>query len=170
MNRRSVLKSIGIGTAAVIAAPTLLLQTACAKKVSTWVRSIIGAMEEIASLLPAQADLIGRVVAVAKEFDKAYLDGKFADAIIIFTNLTRLINDLIIAAGAVAPPFVKTALGLAAIAIRAIAVILQEQGESNQAAVRKAMRGTSEEADALRNIRALSNPDAIDQLLKAVQP
>lgn len=170
MNRRSVLKSIGIGTAAVIATPTLLLQTACAKKVSTWVRALISPLEEIKPLIPSQSVLIDRVIAVAKEFDKAYQEGKFKGAVTVFTNLTGLVSQLITAAGVTAPPIVKTALALASIAIRAIAVILQEQGEANPAAVRSTMRGTSEEADALRNIRTLANPESIDQVLKAVKP
>lgn len=123
MNRRTILK-----TGALTAGMLMLsgAQVACGKNLSLYVNIIVGALKELSPLLPGQAQLIAKAIAIAETFDRAYREGKFTDAIAIFENLAGVLGEIADAAG-VTNPQVRTALAVAGIALRAIAVLLKSR-------------------------------------------
>lgn len=166
MNRRELIKS-GAVTAGVVAFGGL--QSACTpKSLSFWVQSVVGALEEIAPLIPAQAANIKKIVAVAKDFDAKYQAGAFADALTIFQNMTSLIDDLVRDIGVNLTPQIKVALSVAGIAIRTIALLLKQQGES-QPTIARAVRGGAQ-SQAISTVSRLADLNAIDVIYAASKP
>jgi hypothetical protein len=134
------------------------------------VQSVVGALDEIAPLVPAQAANIRKIVAVAHDFDAAYKAGKFADALTIFTNLTSLVDQLVADIGTALSPQIKTALAIAGVAIRTIALLLQQQGNNAPAAVTAAMRTSARPSSEIENVNRLADVGAIDAIFAAAKP
>lgn len=161
MNRREVLKGAGVTTAVVAFGG---LQAACKPaNLSFWVQSVVGALTEIANLIPGQGAFIKKIITVAQDFDAAYKAGKFSDALTLFTNLTSLIDQLVGDIGGQLSPQIKTALAIAGVAIRTIALLLKQQGEK----VPSVSAISSPEID---NVRRLANERAIDAIYDAAKP
>lgn len=161
MNRRELIKGAGITTAVVALGG---LESACKPKDLTfWDETIIGALEEVAVLVPAQVPSIKKIVAVVRDFDAAYKANQFSNALALFTNLTSLIDTLITDLGIGISPVIKTALALANIGIRAVALLLKQQGESLPA-----IKATK--SPAINNVRRLANEQVIDAIYRAAKP
>jgi len=166
MNRRDLIKSGAAGVGVVALGG---LQINCKPKdVSFWTGSVIGGLEEIAVLVPVQAANIKKIVAVMRDFDSAYAAGKFADALTFFQSATSLIDQLIIDLGVNLDSQIKTAIAIAGVAIRMIALLLQRQGESQPEVVAAVAQGA--QAKAVKTIRRLADEKALDTIYAAAKP
>lgn len=165
ITRRSMLK---VGTVAGLGAVGGFAFTAPAcpdkKNLSFWDETIIGALEEVSLIVTSQAANIKKIVAVIRDFDAAYKAEQFANALSLFTNLTSLIDTLITDLGVGISPVIKTALTLANIGIRAIALLLKQQGENIPAVV------NASPSPQIENVRKLANLKAIDAIYQASRP
>lgn len=159
MNRRQMIKQSGLTIGAVaIGGPLVLTQVACDKKdLSFYVSTVVGALKDLSPLLPGLGDKIATAIKVAEEFDKAYKDGKFENATVLFNNLAGVISQIIAAAG-IDNQQVKLALAVTSIAIRAIASLLKSQAPAGL---------TASHAPQLATIERLANAGAIDAAYKA---
>lgn len=172
ISRRSMLKTstvAGLGMVGGLA----LTGLACDKKnLSGWVTAIVSAFTEMKPLL---GDLglsqvvinkisgwIGTAAKVAKDFDAAYVAGKFADAVTLFNNLGGLIAQIAGELGATDNRIIKLALVSISIARIAIATLLSNQAQASPEAMSAvASAPTSNTAE----IKRLANVN-IDGLLK----
>lgn len=166
MNRRELIKS-GAVTAGVVAFGGL--QIACKpQNLSFWVQSVVGALEEVAPLIPGQSQAIKKIVKLAQDFDAAYQAGKFTDALTLFQNLTSLIDQLVSDIGGQLSPQIKTALAIVNVALRTIALLLKQQGES-QPTIARAVRGGAQ-SQAVSTVNRLADLNAIDAIYAASKP
>lgn len=163
MNRRSF-----IGTGAMVTGGAALGMVTMAPscnppKVSTYVRAFTGALGEIKLILPAQGAIIDRMIKVAEDFDKANLAGKFEDAKTFLLNLVSLFDQFTADLGVNVPLPVKTALLIAGVAIRAIAVLID--GELS----RQPSMAARAEAGEVNKLKQLADEGAINAALKAIK-
>lgn len=161
ITRRTALK---LGGAATVGVLTLGV-TSCGKDISLYTATVIGSLEELVPLLPGQATKLRQAIAVAKTFDVAYRDGKFASAASIFENLTTIISEIIAGVGVMSET-VKLAVAVGGVALRAIAVLLRQQ--STQPAVAAAVAASDSSAKAM--IEQMANPKVIDAVVETVKP
>lgn len=153
---RGALAAGGFAIGAGFTAP----QCSSPKNLSVYVQTVVGALEEIAPLLPGSAQLIAKAAKVAKEFDKAYREGKFTDAVALFENLAGFISQIAGDLG-VNNPTVKVALAVAGIATRAIAVLLKSQ-ETEPAVARARSTATSAQRRQVSLVNRLAAPSAVE--------
>ena len=164
LNRRRFIQTGALAGAGAL----VVSQTACGPKVSFYVATIKGALIELKPLLPGAAQLISTAVKVADDFDAAYRRGDFADAITILKTLAGNIGQIADDAG-VSTPQIKGIIAVAAIALRTIALLLDEQ--STQPAVAAARKkATKPQAAAAAEVHHLSNPGVIDAIFMAAKP
>lgn len=170
MNRRNF-----IGTSAAAGAGALVLsQAGCnPKNLSPYVQTIIGALEEVAPLLPGVSGKITAAIKVARDFDAAYKRGDFASATQIFESLAVNVSQIITDVGVNLSPEIKAGLAVVGIALRAIAVLLKSQSE--QPVVAKAIsRAKTSSAppppSAENRILTLADPAALDKAFQAAKP
>ncbi len=169
MNRRVALQSIGTGTASVaVFGPVVFLQGCSPKNLSVYVQTVVGTLHELQPLLPDASANIAKAIKIASDFDKAYRDGKFADAIAVFSNLSGVISEIATDAG-VDNSTVKVALAVAGIAMRAIAVLLQSQS-ANPAVANARVGASSEQRRQAALVEKLANAGEIDRLFSMVRP
>lgn len=164
MNRRTML---GVSGAAAVG---VAVTTACpgAKNLSVYVQTVVGALREIGPLLPGAAGLIAKAITIAEDFDKAYREGKFDNAKVLFENLAGVISQIATDAG-VNNAQVKVALLLAGIAMRAIAVLLSVQASNPEVAAALRSRTSPADQRQLALIKKLANEDVINQLFAEVK-
>lgn len=174
MNRREMISTSGLGIAG-FAVGTGFTAPACgAKNLSGWVSSIVGAFAEMKPLL-SQLGLsqvivdkvsqwIDTAAKIARDFDQAYRDGKFADAVTLFNNLGGIVAQIAAELGQTDNRIVKLALVAIAVARIAIATLLNDQSSDPQVA--RAVRGAAANP-AVVEIRRLASAD-IDKLMKAL--
>lgn len=172
MNRRqmistSALAAGGFALGGAMTAP----QCSGARNLSTYVQMIAGGFSEMKVLLPdlglsqsmvaRVAELLDKGVAIAKDFDKAYREGKFTDARTLFTNLGSLVTQVITVLGvSTENRGVKVALAAIGIARIAVAIILDRQlSQPSAAASVRDARAVPENAVALDEIKRLANTD-----------
>jgi len=140
-----------------------------AEKVTIYVQTISAFLNELGGLLPAQAQFIAKIIAVASEFDAAYRRGDFANATTFFNTLVGNISTLTAGVGVNLSPRIKVALTIVSSAVRLIAVLLQQQGATQPSAVARA-RAASPDADrAISTIEKLANPSAVDAAFAAAK-
>jgi hypothetical protein len=167
MNRRDMLKTssvAGLGTLGGFA----FTAPSCdkPKNLSTWVTIIVADFTEMKPLLPelglSQATIdrvsgfIDKAVKVARDFDAAYVAGKFADAVTLFTSLGDIVAQIASDLGAAENRIVKLALISIRIARIAIASLLSSQASEPQvAAAVRAARTTR----TVSEIERLANSD-----------
>jgi hypothetical protein len=170
MNRRTMLKSVGTGAAIGVAAPSTLLLEGCEpKNLSVYVETVVGSLKEVATLLPSLGPRITQAIKIAEDFDAAYRAGKFESALALFENLSGVISQI---AGDVGlfTPTVKVALAVAAIAMRAIAVLLKSQEAEPAVAKRLKLRPlTPQERARTGLVNRLADAGTIDQLFAAAK-
>ncbi len=94
-------------------------------------QTIRGAFNELKPLFPSQADIIGKILKVADDFDAAYKAKDFSSAETIAANLTSLVSQFTSDIGVGLPPQVKLWLAAASIAIRTIAVLIKGSASNN---------------------------------------
>jgi len=171
MNRRQFNRTALKVGAVAVAAPTVLALKGCpgAKNLSVWVNTVVGALQEIAPLLPSSARLISKAVKIAQDFDVAYWAGKFLDATALFENLAGVLSQITQDAG-INNPTIKIALAVAGVAMRAIAVLLKSQSNQPQVAAVLAAPQTPEMRRRANLIESLANPTSIDALYASVKP
>lgn len=122
VNRRTLLKTGGLA-----ALGSLTLGTsACGDKVSFAVSTVIGALEALSPLLPNASNLISKGISLAKQFDKAYSEGKFTDATALFTNLGEIAQQIVDVSGTTNPRIMQI-LALGRVGLNVIASILKAQ-------------------------------------------
>lgn len=163
ISRRSMLRT-GALAAGGFAVGTAFTAPACnPKNLSVYVQTVVGALKEISPLLPSSADIIAKAIKVAEEFDKAYREGKFENALVLFENLAGFITQIATDVG-VDNPTVKIALAVAGIALRAIAVLLKAQ-ESEPAVADAVARANAKPGAAARRslVDKLANPIAVNR-------
>jgi hypothetical protein len=167
VSRRDLIKGAAIVGGVTLIGGGTLSQVACSgPKLSTWVQTIIGALEELKPLLPAQTSAITKIIKVATDFNAAYQSGKFKDAITIFENLSTLVDQLISDLGTPSQQ-VKVIVAVVGIALRTIAVLLRNQASQPEVAATVAAAG---ESSAVNVVKRLSEPSAIDALFRTVKP
>lgn len=160
MQRRELMKLGAVATVATIIGGGSI---ACGVKLTTWVATITGALDELKPLLPAQAALLAKIAKVATDFNDAYQSGKFASASTIFENLSGLIDQLVNDIGTPSQQ-VKIIIALVGVAVRTIAVILKSQATPTIASA-----ATAVNASAVSTIERLSASDEVDALFRAVK-
>lgn len=168
-NRRNFLRASGTAGIGLLA----LGASECGKKnVDFYVATVIGTLEELKSLLPAQATLLSRGISVAKSFNDAYQDGKFDSAMTIFENLVGVVNEIIAAAGVNVSDGVKIALAVAGVAIRGIAVLLKDSTADPQVAAAVKEKASASAADARRMslVESLANPKSVQVVFETSRP
>lgn len=122
VDRRTLLKTGGLA-----AIGSLTLGTsACGDKVSFAVSTVIGSLEALSPLLPNASNLISKGISLAKQFDKAYSEGKFTDATALFTNLGEIAQQIVEVAG-LNNPRIMQILALGRVGLNVIASILKAQ-------------------------------------------
>jgi len=161
MNRRTMLKVTGMAGIGVLTVGT----SACGKNISLYTATVIGSLEELIPLLPGLSDRLKQAVTIAKTFDQAYRDGKFADAATIFENLTTTRQQIISGIGAMNES-VKLAVAVGGVALRGIAVLLRQQSAQPAVAAMVAKSDSSAKA----RIERMADPAVIDQVVAAVKP
>lgn len=165
MNRRTLLKTGGMAAVGSLAIGT----TGCGKDLSTYTSIIISALEELSPLLPGQSSFIANAVKIARQFDEAYRDGKFANATTLFANLAGVVGQIADSVG-VTSPAVKTTIAIAGVAMRAIAILLKEQSSQPEvAAAVRSQQGTAVMAH-IGLINRLADEQAVDAVFKAAKP
>jgi len=167
MNRRTFAKRGAIGLAA------LTLTTSAykcgAEKVTIYVQTISAFLNEIAGLLPAQAQFIARIISVAGEFDSAYRRGDFTNATTFFNTLVGNISTLMAAIGINLSSQVKVALAIVSSSVRLIAVLLQQQGTAQPEVVSRARAASPAANTAISTIERLANPSAVSAAFEAAK-
>lgn len=135
------------------------------ESLSIYVRTIITFLNQISSLLPAQASAISRIVKIATDFDAAYRRGDFSSADSLFNtleqNLTQLTNDI----GVNVSNSVKTWIAIIGAALTSISVLFKEQ-VSTLPAPMTAKAGTAKSASAVERRASQANVDALYQTAK----
>ena len=164
LNRRGFIQTgalAGVGTLA------LSSQACKPKDVGAEVAAITSFLHEISPLLPAQAQLITKIVKVASDFNEAYQAGKFENATSFFANLSDLIDQLTGDLDVNVPPQVKIAIAIVNAAVRAIAVLMHSQATPAIRAM--SATATTEQKRGAAKIEKLSDPDAIDAVFRALK-
>lgn len=148
-------------------------QAGCGDKedVDFYTSTVTGALTTLKTLLPNQADMLDKGINIARTFNKAYQDGKFDTAMELFENLTSLISDVIMAAGAGMSDGVKVTLAVADVAIRAIAVLLKRQASRPEVAASIKDRSVSPAQERqMALVESLANPKSINAVFEASRP
>lgn len=146
--------------------------TACpgSEKVSIYTQTISSFLNEIASLVPAQAAFIARIIKVAADFDAAYRRGDLENASAFFNtmvaNVTTLFNDI----GVNVSAQMKVGLAIVSSTVKLIAVLLKDQGAAAPAAVAKARGASKSVAKSANAIERLANAASIEALYQAAKP
>jgi hypothetical protein len=171
LSKRTFLKVGGIGGLGLLVGGT----TACPgdkKKVSFFVVTITGSMQELKPLLPAQEALLSKAIDIANAFNNAYQAGKFDSAIAAFENLVGVINEIIAAAGVGVSDSVKIALAVSGVAVRGIAVLLRDSTADPVVAtvVREKMKTSEASAKQASLVESLSSSKEINAVLEAAKP
>lgn len=165
-DRRDFLRLSGsalLGSAVVGGA---VVTTGCGKNISLYTATIIGSLEELSPLLPNLSPQIHKAVEIAKSFDAAYRDGKFADAGALFTNLTTIVSQIATATG-ITNPQVKIAIAVGGVALRAIGVLLKTQTADPIVAAAVAK---SSDVQAKAMIQRMGDPVVMDRIVQLVMP
>lgn len=102
------------------------LSLACGEKISFAVSTVIGSLEALSPLLPSASGLISKGISIAKQFDKVYREGKFADSTALFTNLGEVAQQIVEVAG-LANPRINQIIALGRVGLNVIASILKSQ-------------------------------------------
>jgi hypothetical protein len=167
MNRRIFAKRSALGLTA------LTLTTSAFKcgseKVTIYVQTISAFLREIASLLPAQAQFITRIIAVATDFDAAYRRGDFTNATAFFNTLVSNLTTLTTSLGLNLSAQVKVALAIVSSTVRLIAVLLKQQGATQPEAVARARAASPAASAAISTIERLAGLAAIDATFQAAR-
>jgi hypothetical protein len=167
MNRRTFAKRSALGLTA------LTLTTSAFKcgseKVTIYVQTISAFLREIATLLPAQAQFITKIIAVAANFDAAYRRGDFTNATTFFNTLVSNLTTLTISLGLNLSAQVKVALAIVSSTVRLIAVLLQQQGTAQPEAVARARAASPAASAAISTIERLANPAAVEATFQAAK-
>jgi len=162
ITRRNVLKA---GGAAAIAYVTLGAGS-CGKNISVYTATVIGSLKELLPLLPNLSDRIRQAISIAETFDKAYSEGKFANAATIFENLTSILSELFNAIGTPSDS-VKVAIAVGGVALRAIATLLKSQSTQSKVA---GVVAANKNSSAVLMIDRMADPRVIDAVVQAVKP
>lgn len=159
--RRTFLKGAGMGAGSLI----LASQLDCGgKSVSGTVSLISGAVSELRLLYP-NLPILDKIVKLATDFNTDWVAGKFDTARTFFENLDTSVQQVITDLGVTASTRAKLLLASVGIAVRTIAALISEQGQSQPGA----MKTASAAAPATMNrVRQLSNAADADWILKAV--
>jgi hypothetical protein len=167
MNRRTFAKRGALGLTA------LTLTTSAFKcgseKVTIYVQTISAFLREIATLLPAQAAFITKIIAVAADFDAAYRRGDFTNATTFFNTLVSNLTTLTTTIGLNLSPQVKVALAIVSSTVRLIAVLLQQQGTAQPEAVARARASSPAANAAISTIERLASPAAVEATFQAAK-
>ena len=152
MNRRTFAKCSALTVGA------LTLGTAgCEKKdVDFYIATVTGALQQLKQFLPNQADLLTRAIAIAREVNQAYQDGKFDTAIGLANSLTATIESVITAAGVNLSDPVKMILAIANVALSTVAVLIGNSTAANRAA-----------SPTAGNLRVLASPTRVQAIFAA---
>lgn len=162
MNRRTLIKTGGLATVGVLTGSAFKCG---ADKVSIYVRTITTFLNQISSLLPAQAALITRIVKIASDFDAAYRRGDFASADTFFNSLEQNLTTLTNGIGVNVSNSVKTWISIIGITVTSIAVLFKEQIEA-QPDIAAAVRRGARSAGAVERLAAQARVDALYQASK----
>lgn len=168
LSKRNFLK---VGGVAALGSLTLCTAS-CGPSMNTWVQTIIGGLEELKPLLPAQGSLLTKAISTAKSFNEAWQDGKFANAAALLENLTATIQQVIDDAGVNVSQQVKTMIAVVGVALRTIAVLMKEQmGDPVVAAAVRDKTANSPSAAMQRSvIERLADPNAVNAVFAAARP
>lgn len=162
MNRRQAITSIGLGGGSAL----LFSQVGCGgASVSGTVTILTGAVAELKILFPANA-LLGKIVSLATDFNKDWVAGNFDSARTLFDNLDTVVGQVISDLGVNATTRVKLLLAAVGIALRTIAAMIQEQGQNNSIAARRAGVAAPQ---TVSRVNQLADPAVADRLLNAVK-
>lgn len=172
ISRRSMLKTSTAGGLGMVGALTLTGLACDKKNLSGWVTTIVSAFAEMKPLLgdlglsPAVINKISgwidTAAKVAKDFDVAYVAGKFADAVTLFNNLGRLIAQIAGELGAMDNRIVKLALVSISIARIAIATLLSNQAQASPEAMNAAASAPASNTAEIKRLASVN----VDGLLK----
>jgi hypothetical protein len=168
-DRRNFLRASGIAGVGLLA----LGAAECGKKdVDFYVATVVGTLEELKPLIPAQATLLTRGISIAKSFNDAYQDGKFDSAMTIFENLVSIVNEIIAAAGINVSDGVKIALAVGGVAIRGIAVLLKDSTTDPQVAavVNEKSKSSAASAKQASLVESLAHPKSVQMIFEASKP
>lgn len=177
MNRRSMIARTTVAGLGFVSGAAFTMPPCSGKPVGAWVTTITAAFSEMKPLLGelglAQtvvdrvSGFIDRAASIARQFDQAYRDGKFADAITMFSNLSGLITSIATELNVVNNRIVKLALISVSIARIAIATLLNQQSTQPQVAdaVRRSRSGVNASIES--EIKRLAETP-IEPLLKSL--
>lgn len=181
MNRREMMSKTTVAGLGAVGGFAFTMPPCSGKDLSGWVVTIDAYYDEVKILLPGLglgqavidrvSDLIDKATKIAKQFDAAYVAGKFTDAVSLFSNLGGLVTQIATELNVTDNRIVKLALVGIQIARITIASLLKVQADNQPQVAAKAgaMRSASTEADAaIGEIERLASVN-IDGLLKAVQ-
>lgn len=171
MNRREMIHTTVLGVAG-FGVGTASTAPACpgSKNLSTYVVTVIGALEELTPLLPSQSSNITKAIKIAKDFDEAYRAGKFDSATVLFENLSSTVSQIASDAG-VTNSSVKIGIAVAGVAMRAIAVLLKNQVTEDPRVADVVKSRTGVAADRQKSlIESLANDSAVNAIFQAAKP
>lgn len=162
MNRSEFIKCSVIGSASLI----LASQLDCGgKSLSGTVQILISGAYELKVLFPSNV-LLDKIIALAVDFNKDWVAGKFDSARSLFENLDSTIQQVITDLDVNATPRVKLLLASLGVALRVVAALIDEQGASQPKAAAMARATASRTVD---RVKQLSNSSDADSILKAVK-
>lgn len=164
MNRRLFIRNSAIASGGAALGMVTMAPSCNPPKVSTYISIFTGALGEIKIILPGQVAIINKIITVAHDFDAANLAGKFADAKTLLLNLVGLFDQFTADLGVSVPLPVKTALLIASVAIRAIAVLINARVQAEPAAAERAAAPGE-----MNKLKQLADEKAIDAALKAIK-
>jgi len=167
MNRRQFAKRGALGLTALTLTTTAF--KCGSEKVTIYVQTITAFLNEIAGLLPAQAQFVAKITTVAADFDAAYRRGDLANASTFFNTLVGNISTLTNTLGVNLSSQVKVGLAIVSSTVRLIAVLLQQQGATQPIAVATAKASSKPKATAISLIEKLAAPAAVDAAFEAAK-
>lgn len=126
---------------------------------------IIGAITDLKGVFPA-LDSLSKIVTLAESFNGAWVDGKFDSARTFFDNLDGLVTQVLTDLSINASTNVKLALAALKIGLRAVAALIDTQGQQTPGAMTTAQSAAPQ---TVNRIKQLSNAADADWILKAAQ-
>lgn len=164
LSKRNFLR---VGGVAAVGTLTLTGFKCGSENVTRYTATITAFLNEIATLLPAQANFISQTIKIAAQFDQAYRRGDFANASTFFNTLAGNVTELFNNLGINVSSQVKVALAIVSTTIKLIAVLLQDQGAAQPVAVTGAEAVSPAVRSTINLIRRLASPASVDATYQA---
>ena|SRR5215217_4689031 len=162
LSKRQFLKVAGVASIGVLVVST----TACpgGAKVTIYMQTISGLLNEIALLMPAKSEFIRKTLKIAADFDAAYRRGDLANADAFFNTLTSNLTTLTVDLGVNLSDQMKMWLAVIGATVRTVAVLLRDQVGNTSTA-----KSIAKSAKSAAAVERLANASAVDAAFQAAR-